>query len=188
MKKLFLILSFILLLPTLAQAQIYQNDTFIFNVNLPDNWLNAAETEDEFPILVNKIEENNALGIIDIYAENIQEAFGANSFPSLLEASDRQAESMIDILISDLKENYPDVKILSNEKTIINNLPAIVIVHNYSYTADGKVVLVNGYWTVFIENNNLYSLKLQTDDNLNIHMNDFFQMCESFVTIVKTQS
>lgn len=179
MKKLFLVLCLTLLLPTLSYAQDYQNDEFNFKVTLPDNWAEMVDTADSFPMLIRKDAESNAVGVIDIYIENVQEAFATDTFPSLKGASESQIESMIDFLIADLKENYPDVKILSSEKTTINNLPAIVIVHAYSYTANNRVIVVNGYWTVFIENNHLYSLKLQTDDTSNTHMGDFFQMCES---------
>jgi len=182
MKKLLLVLCLILFLPTLAQAQIYKNAALNFQVNLPDTWLEVPpedDTQEVFPLLIRTEEESRAVGIIDIYIENIQAAFGDNSFPSLTEASEAQIETMIDTLIADLKENYPDVTILSNEKTTINSLPAIVIVHSYSYTSNNKVIMVNAYWTVFIENNHLYSLKLQTDDTSNVHMNDFFKMCES---------
>lgn len=176
MKKFLITLCLLLLIPSLTQAAIYQNNAYNFKVNLPDTWTKPTDTTSDFPILIS---EDIPIGIIDIYIEDIQKAFGNNTFPSLKEANNTQSENMIDILISDLKANYPDVKIMSSEKTTINNQAAIVIVHSYSYMAEKEAIVVTAYWTVFIENGLLYSLKLQTEDTSNSHMGDFFKMCES---------
>lgn len=179
MKKLLLVLTFLLFLPLSTHAQVYENFPYNFKISLPDNWQKTINQETYFPIFT-QIEYPGQIGAITVHCGNPQEEVARdmpNNFNYLIEA---KKDYILGLLIAKLLEEQPDAIVTYSKNIIFNDHQAMVINYHYTYDEGQGAVKVNGYWTVFVKDSLYYSFKLQTQDSSGKHKRDFFQLCESF--------
>lgn len=177
MKKLFLLLTFILVLPSLTAAQTYINEKGNFSVDIPDNWQVSIKNHDNSKTVsygfIATLREDNVVGVIGIAVladNNIPADMTFSSLPA------DQQELIITAFVKKIQTDFDDTVIKS---TTIENFygKETLFITASAKQNKRKVNIIFGF--------SMYqsvscASTLITDDTKDKHKQDYYAVIKSF--------
>jgi len=189
MKKImFLCLAVLFLLPFSTEAKsakktntdIYQNEQYNFQINLPSGWITSFMQENDVVLKTSSVTSEGAVGTIAIYAKNL-----ANSpHTDYNQIEPHIMQTLVDDAVTKVK----------NEKTLVNMRYARYININgnrfvvlyYTFGSDNDKMDIITATTVV--NSTEYNILLETNDYTDSMIDQYYQSLTSFNTLTKTDN
>lgn len=147
------------------KTTVYKNEEYNFKLSYPKGWVVEEYSEDT---------------IVDFISSDSESEFNTSAnvvIDDLTDYPNVTLEEYIDDTIVQLKEEFTDLRLISNEKTLLSGQPARIIIFRGKY--EGVAFRWRQAYTLY--NDEMYIITFLTEDKKNKEYEEQFEkMIESF--------
>lgn len=183
-KLLFSFFIILFLLPLSLEAKevkkdVYKNELYSFQAQLPNGWITSFAQSDGAILKTTNITSQGAIGSISIYAKNLPPLSASYS---KLDA--QLLEKILDEEVANLKKEKSDATINYSRYIDIGGNRFLVLYYSYGNEKNKTQIITSKT----ISNNIQYNLLLETNDQTDSMINEYYKVLTSFQTLIVTEA
>lgn len=174
MKKLLFLLAAIVFLPLTAQAKLYQNYTYNFEIDFADRWYDDNSQQENLPDLITtrvNTSKEGKLGIFWLYVSPYKK------YSSIDDFTPKQKNQLFMKTSNQLLKKYQKATVYYGQYELVGDYTMLVVKISAINETKTPIQIIQ---TLTIADNKMYTFRLVTQDLTGEQEKQFIQMLKTF--------